>query len=520
MKRFALASALIAAVAAACSLGLDESKIATSESDSGIVEPEDSGELPTDTGTSPPGKDVLTPPVDASTVCQGDQDCKAGGCLGATGKCDTASHACVYDVCKQTMACKRAQCDMGSNTCRPPGDVNFRSGTFRVKDSSNNFSGIACDPASNCFAAVYPFLFIGLPTGVVAYSAADPNPDALSVPPIPVVGAPFIPNWIVASGRRVYLIEKPLVISTPPPPSKIRIAWIDVPSDPFAKQITARTSFLAMSDVNKVDWVFRGPGDELFLVTNENSIHFPTAKVQPPLLEPSSLPSVQNTNISGVPVATSGGRLVTYLSGPRFGLESGTGGTSPTYAGTSQQLDILAVTSRQGIVGVGGATLPGVIAQGPRGGLVWSVSQYDSYDGVDGDGNPYTVTGTHYATLAWILQDDLAAPAAFSAAIQGNVTTYSQDPGVRDVAGPLAFFDADNVLLAVRKPGDEGSTRIQVATHTGQNVTSDQAKILDLPAGVPVNKVGLATAHGFGYVLTADSPTSANVYIVAPSCAP
>ncbi len=508
-NRSFLAVPLALLAGGACSLGLDESKLDVSdETGDGQFSPE-SGAL--DAGRADTGGEASAP-IALPTTCQSDQDCSTkAACLSGSGRCDLPSHTCLFDVCKQPNACTRARCEgQGSKTCGAAEPLKFSAGRFRLGGA------LGCgDNKTQCFAAVYPFLFVGLTTGVFAYSLADPNPA--SVTPIPVTGAPVFPSWIVASGRRVYFVEDGVPIQGTSAPSKVRIAWVgDVPSNPFATRIVANTSFVTMPDVPQISFVFPAPNGGVALVSDIPAASYPTARAQQPA-ELSPLPSTQNMGWEGQPVAMSGDRLVAYIPGTafRFGLENAAG---TSFAGPSAAL---------AIVGSGESLyvrphppqlpdpLPGALAQGPLGGLVWAVSVVDS-----ARGSP----STHYASISWILPDGTSPIAAFSAATTANVETYTAPNEVQEVVGALAPLDANNVLVSVRKPGDDPSTRLRVAVlrqaDGGSSIAVDPARRYDLDQpSVGLSRVGLAATNGFGYAIAIDSPPGdTTVHVIAPSC--
>jgi len=538
LNRAAVLTFLGSLAIAACSLGLDESKIATAlenEAGSDFADPPSTVD---GADASVPGRDGSLP--DAGE-CHSDQDCKApAACL--TGRCDTASHTCFYDVCKQAAACKRMQC-VGQTQCGNLADVRFESGTFPVKNA------LACggDP-TRCVAAVYPFLFVGVrsdsTSGMAAYSLADPNPDPTSFLQIPVTGVEFFPDWVIASGRRIYAIESPVKVNGDMPPSKARIAWIDVPRNPFAP-LVAQTSLVTLSDVTRTDWVFPAPGDSVFLVASDDATHYPTAIAQL-LTEPVTLASAHNNGSVGRPIAASGDRLVTYSfdNGHTFGLETAAGTTSSAFAGKSGALGI-AAGGGESVFPVrtnGQTSLPGSIAIGPNGALAWGVSVTDGFSFSCCDTccvrgcficncRTCAISPTHYARVSRILPNGNGAVSAFDTDVQANVETYPQSPAstARDVMGPMAFLNADNLLVAVKSAGDENKTHVRVVTFypkqppdagadAGPETSVSQA--ITLPC--PIERVALVTANGFGYALAIDSPanTSATVHIIAPSCVP
>ncbi|MDB4935754.1 MAG: hypothetical protein JWP87_2726, partial [Labilithrix sp.] len=180
---------------ASCSLGLDESLIGQQ------AEASASDALTGSETTVPEGGDGALPPIQPEAgICTKDEDCKGtAGCL--TAKCDVPRKACVFQVCRQP-ACNSAACDMAGMKCGAAKPYKYRATQFPVG------AQIGCGGAlGRCFAAVYPFVFVGTANGVVAFAANDPqNPAPASVP---ISGLGFVPTQIVASGSRVYFLGSP-----------------------------------------------------------------------------------------------------------------------------------------------------------------------------------------------------------------------------------------------------------------------------------------------------------------------
>ncbi|HSO34859.1 MAG TPA: hypothetical protein VLT33_20155, partial [Labilithrix sp.] len=208
---------------ASCSLGLDESLIGrvaeggvdeSSVVDSFVVE----------------GGDGALPPINPEAgVCTKDEDCKGtAGCL--TARCDVPRKACVLQVCR-TPTCNSAACDVPTAKCGAAKPYKYRAAQFPVG------AAIGCGGAlGRCFAAVYPYVFVGTSNGVVAFAANDPQ--SATPPAIPLAGLGFVPTQIVASGSRVYFLGTPVGAGAS---SRVPMAYADVPPDPFAAKIAVTT---------------------------------------------------------------------------------------------------------------------------------------------------------------------------------------------------------------------------------------------------------------------------------------
>ena len=487
MKRLgsiALGASLVLAAAAlapaACTLGLDESLIgrvpdgSSPFGDGAVSEAGSGGDAIAEGGQ-------IEPPASA---CAEDKDCKpANACL--TGKCDLVRKACVYDVCKKDI-CTSSSCNVTNKTCGATfTPYKFRALTFPVTQG-----GVGCgnNPA-RCFVAVHPFVFVGTNNGVVAFSALDPNINPPAT--IPVIGLGFIPQAMVSSGSRIYFLGSVLGSA---PNYRIQVAWADVPSDPFASVITAKT-VLATFTKTSADLFLPGIPGEAFLV--HSASNFPTAILTAPIADPSKidpLPLAGFTNGES-PVAASGSRMVfQQFTGPggttvTFSLETGVGTGTPSNLG-DQNPPVGPVVQQQ------------YFAQGPDGSLVWSVAAV----------NPGPPSSVRTVRVVWLLADGNATK--FEVAQLQEVDTYTA-AGIPQVVGPIAWIDKDHVLMAHALSSNLSQTKIELVNKAtgvvgGKNFT----------VAFPVGQVGVAASAGYGYSITADSSTQATVSVLAPGCAP
>lgn len=251
---FALAGASTMLAAASCSLGLDESKIGAGQ-EAGVLDTNAPDTTAADAGDSGP-----TPGLPDAATCTKDDDCKAThGCL--KGKCDLSRKACVFDVCHET-ACNAAACDTNAKTCGAAKPYPYKATQFQVGAQ-----------VTGRIAAVHPWLFAQTATGILAFNVADTA--ATTPPPVPVVGLGFVPSQMVVSGSRLYFLAAP----TGPGPSRLPLAWIDVPSDPFASKIEAKSVLATYSRpaAEGVGLVARGGDTALLLGPQAQS--FPSATV-------------------------------------------------------------------------------------------------------------------------------------------------------------------------------------------------------------------------------------------------
>ena len=465
------------AVVAACSLGLDETKIAGG-GDGGV-----DGATPVDGGAD---GDAANP-----VACQNDPDCKpANACL--TGRCDKARGVCLYDLCPAA-ACKASVCNPSTKTCSVPTTYGFHAGSFKV-----TAGGVGCGGGGaggrRCFAAVFPFVFVGTTNGVVAYSVADPTDSSPAA--LPVAGLPFFPQNIVASGTRVYFVGA--VAGN----YKVPIAWVDVPGDPTVAKLSATTVFNSLQ-LPSIDRVFPDTAGGIYLVHDSVAKSYPAAHVTAPLKDLDALTFFATAGLpaGAAPFAASGSRLVTFRqeSGPNwaanFSLE-------PNAATGSAQ------NSGEGslVPSFGNSYLPAYVSHGSEGSLVFNTGAVNAPDG-----GGATLTA---ARLGWIVED--AGVTKVEATAKIDVEKYGVNPGVgADVPGPVAWLDSKRALVLAASAANTSQTAVQLATRDPQPAIVPGRRFV-LPF---VPSVLAATAsNGFGYVLAPDAPDSATVHMFGTGC--
>lgn len=475
---FAFAGA--AAAFSACSLGLDESKINGADGSAGdAIVPTDSGPLPD--GSNP-------------VQCNGDPDCKpANACL--TGKCDTARHQCAYTICATPMTCQASVCDTTSKTCSVPTKYGFHAGNFHISTGSIGCGG-GGNGARRCFAAQYPFVFVGTTNGVVARSVADPTDTSSDV--VQVGGLPFFPAFVVASGSRVYFVGS---VGGSGPDYKVPLGWLDVPTDPTVKSITAQAVFNTVQ-VPAIDGVYPDAKGGIYLVRGDGSKSFPVAHVTAPFKD---LDSVQFFPLAGIPqnagpVGASGSRIVTFVSigqyQNNFSLETNAASGSAQNGGNQD------ITSTLGPV-----SGPFYVAHGGDGSLIWTGNGLDLPDGGGG-----TTAATR---VAWILADQMAT--TFDGTAHVDVEAYGPPPGIGgDFPGPIAWIDQKHVLVVSAPNSNLQQAGVQIANREVSTPAITPNRKFVLP--FHPSELGAAASNGFGYVLTPDQVSGANVHVFASSC--
>jgi hypothetical protein len=486
----ALAAIVPIATVVACSLGLDEGLIGAQQ-DGGASEggPIDEG------GSGDAGGDGATDGAHQQTgACSKDTDCKSALKCVTGGHCDPIVHVCSYDVCVQSMACNAAVCDSTGNSCSVPTTYGFHASSFKVTSG-----GVGCGNANRCFAAAYPFVFVGTTSGVVAYNVADPSSSSPSA--VPITGLPFVPAHVRGNGRRIFFVASPVGGGNN---THVAIAWLDVPGDPFAQSFNAQTVFLSYSQ-GSFNQAFPAANGALFLVSNDSSKAFPTALFAPPVPDGSGLGFFPSPGVAAGAsvVGASGTRLVTshwdgnaYMTS--FSFENGAGTSNAQNAG------------EQTASAMGEVYAQGFTTSASDGSILWSAPVANTPDG-----GSFTETA---ARMTWLVAD--AKATTFDAGTHVDIETYS--PPVyfgAPVAGPAAALDAKTaVVIAGAKEDPLRQVSVQIASRAQTPASIVPNKRYVLP--VDVNAVGVATSNGFAYVLAADDPTNqtATVHVFAPGC--
>ncbi len=485
-----LTGAALVVAGASCSLDLDESKIDASK---------DGGFGRTDTGTTDALVATETGAVPTLGVaCTTDEGCPTtNGCL--KGRCDLSRKACAYDVCRPS-ACNVSACDQAAKTCAAPAPYKYRAGQFSVGQN------LTC---LNCAAAVHPWLFVVTATGVVAFNVSNPTNPA--PPQVPIVGLGFVPASMARSGSRVWLIGG----ATGAGPSRVPVAYIDVPSDPFVTRITAQSVLLTYNRPAEGVNAFPRANDSVLLYGPPPS--YPSAFLEAPLAEPATatatpLAPVLNTS----PVATSGTRLLmssVVNQAAAFNLVENAGGPTPTNGPTVELADATP------------ASVYRAFATSPDGAIFWSTGVHTGNLG-------FALTR---AVRGYFLVKDATSPITNGPGI--DIEVYGAgDNGIGPngaAAGPVALLDGSMALVTTAaKENPAALSAVQFVKReplavVGEGDAKTPRRLL-LP--VPVGTLVAAPAsNGIGFVVgneqgkpgePAGTATSATVYVFDPACAP
>lgn len=479
------------ALVASCSLGLDESKIGRDQ-DAGTGD--ETSTLDSNTNDQ---RDTAPPPINPEGgVCTKDEDCK-GTANCVTAHCDVPRKACVFTVCRET-ACNSSACN-GGTTCAPPKPYKYRAAQFPVAGP------IGCGGAiARCFAAVYPFVFVGTQTGVTAYSAVDPQATAPAT--VPVVGLDFVPVQIIASGSRVFFLGAAQGTTTL---ARVPIAWTDVPPDPFATTIPVQTVLATYQRSNADSITLLARGSDTALLVNNTGPNFPSAKIEPPIADPFTLtPFTITSAVGDVPYGMSGLRLV-------MGQLNGVGATQFAFVPNAGDTGA-AATAPVAIASATPGAAPFYFAQSADGAFAWS---YVSLNGAPPGPPPPTVKAARVYFLT------AGGEAAFDPAAGIDVETYPNLPLGTNSAGPIAMLDANRAMVLTAIPANPATTtNVSFVTKSPALalVKNADMSIRRSPINLAVTQLAAAGSNGLGYVLAVDpaTPTIPQVYVFDPGCAP
>ena len=460
-----------------CSLGLDESKIGAAP---------DAGTLPdgdTPDTFRPPVTDGATEAGGLPTACTRDDECATkDACL--KGRCDLERKACVFDVCL-TATCNAGTCDEATRVCGAPKPRTFRAATFPIG------AGVGCGGAlgtpQRCIAAVYPYVFVGTTNGVVAFSSSDPS--SASPQAVAVKGVGFLPTSIVASGNRVFLLGGSTTVGAV---SRVQIAVVDVPTDPFRRELVAST-ILSSFDRPSGDVLLEREGSGAFLLQLSAPANFPTGIVREPIGEPLDIKSSPFPPVPGAtPVASSGSRIIVEA----FSVQAISTMSFITMAGTAQA----AKDQETALTAAGSVTGQRTFATTQGGAVYWSVAQLTA---------PPPANTLRAARGHFLVAD---AAATFVPAGGIDIAVYPNIPAANQVIGPVALIDKDTALVSAAVPTALTTTDIKIHKRatglTPQKVTLTQ----------PVTQLGASASSGLAYVLAAESPTAASVHVFDAAC--
>jgi hypothetical protein len=468
---------------AACSLDLDESLIPSEAGAGAQAGAAGSGGGGTGGGgTGGTGGKI----IDSGGACDADKQCETeGGCI--EGRCATGT--CVYEICPVTTACTARSCDTTASTCSSPNSFGFKAHTLPLDDEIG-CSGIA----SRCVAGMDDYVFVGTTAGLLAYRVLSPSAPEL----INVQAPPFAITRMIATERR-------LIILGPTAANKLSIAWIDLPSDPLATDLTTSTAAVDFTDTYST--LYPADAGGFYLVQNSALNLYPSALLTPPLTNQTAvtlfpaagLPSGQSV------VAASGKRLVTYrtdtsgsVQKPTFGFVQDAGTSNAQGSTTEQSFDFNAPTSL-------GAHQ---FHSGYDGSLVWSTNRLALEDG-----GPLQADGV---VLYWPLVGNLTT---FDDKATVVVASYNKSSANAVLAGQTALISPSLAITTAAYPPDPQQTLVRSVIRNGTSLSlgTETPPVLSFA----ITQIGVTASRRFGFILTPSSTAPSlktTLHIFAPGC--
>jgi hypothetical protein len=467
--------------------------------------------------------------VDAATPlapsrCALDTDCvPPNPCY--TAHCDTVVGACAYALCEAPRACAMATCNPNGFTCEDTVDYGFRTTRYGVPDVT-----LGCASPNDCVAAAFPFLFVGTKSGSAVALVVDDR-IAKAARTVPIRALSLAPARIVTSGRRVWFVGD---VQGSAPPYRLPLAYLDVPSDPTARELVATT--LTVGYPYPTVSAFPAPDGALFAVFDDPSQGFPTAVLAPPFPEQPALglanpeaadagPAPPSGNvpmyrIAAPPagasvVAASGARLVVY----RTGLVSLVGAAGSAGAAAGAEMAINPALP---------ALAPPLFFQGADGTVVATAS-------IVADPPPPDCDCTSHARLQWIFPNGFSPTADIGQIVDAEIheNPNAPAPNVTCHACALSYFSAPSLAAWI----DPHTALVAAAATDPQRALTAVRSITRDPIAAPVSRravtaanetpkgnfatdrIALASAHGLGYLVVADGEgNGVTLSIFDPAC--
>lgn len=235
-------------VLAACSLGLDASKLTVAD---------EAGVNP----TVDAGPDVPLKPGEIR--CQSKQDCNDGGCLEG----DCIGGVCKYEVCPTgEFPCQHRACV--DNKCTQPSPHHFVAQHLVL-----GTAGLGCnDSLGACVAVSYPFAFVGPKTGdVAAYPLTDLASSAdggFAPTAVKLQNLTFRPTRIIANHDRVWLIGP---VATRGSTREVPVAWIEVPTNPQVSTLPVSSGTLTLPSTGDIAGAVPGANKGLIVLLGDGT---------------------------------------------------------------------------------------------------------------------------------------------------------------------------------------------------------------------------------------------------------
>lgn len=464
-------------------------------------------------------------PVDAPRSkdrCTADVDCKPpNGCYSP--HCDVVLGACTYALCEpKGRACAAGRCNTTTMTCSDANDYAFRTTRYKLAAM-----GLGCPSnATACFAAIYPFVFVGTKSDVLVLRADDLV--ATSPSPVAHTGGAVKPARLVASGRRLWIVGDAEGAAAP---RRLPVSWIDVPSDPTVRSVAVQSTVIAWPYAESV--AFAAPDAGLFLASGDANEGYPTTILRPPFpakptaavsnpadaAPPSPPPTHPMVRVNAPP-----GSVLAGSSGSRLLVDRATVFNVITGAGTpSAELQ-----ADQALQPPWLAFSVPRFAQGPDGVVLLTAP-------IIADPPLPDCNCTTHERLAWILPNAVANGVDAYQAIDGEGYTSPQlDGGTCHQCVPnyvtlpslATWIDAKTVLLAAPASGPPPMQALTAVRVLSRDPLAANGRRRFVPAATEtpsgnfaVDRIALASSNGLGYLLVADAQgDNVNLSIFDPRC--
>ena len=455
------------------------------------------------------------PPIDATDATDGPADASVPDTFVRVDRCDAATdcpkltnrcyptprcleNTCVYPVCDVGEVCTSGVCTDAS-ICAPASTKHkFNATSYALDDSVHLGCLTERNPAEDCVAAAFPFVFIGTTTGVVALRADDFTAQEPTPVPVEADGVAVVPKHIVVSGRRVWILGTPTGGTLP-------IAWIDVPGDPTTKALRQVGRVISYPQSPVVG--FAAPNGGLFLVHNGPE-GVRAAVVTAPLVD-NAVAEAGPVPISegGVVVAARGEGLVEYRA-------TSSRATYNVIVGASVSDDETFQPDAGFFIG------SPTFGSGPNGSVFVSQPVADPPDA--------DCRGTSHASVAWLYPETTATGPILTDKYVANTSTDASC-AVYPPAGYVqpdsfaTFIDPRTVLLVASHgnpyPPGTGDGSADVWLVHGDDPSASTRVQTDGSFGS--DRIGLTSSSGFGYLVVGDDAGShLTLTIFDPSCPP
>jgi hypothetical protein len=452
--------------------------------------------------------------------CAQDSDCIApDACY--TPHCDTSHGRCWYGLCEVAgKACSAGSCNPTTRRCEGETDYGFRTTSFALTATP------ACTDPTSCVAALWPFVFIGTASGVVATFVDDPLASAARSLSVSGFDGPV--TKLVASGSRLWILGA--LSASDAGSATLPIGFVDVPSDPTVRRLEATTTSFDFPLAAAT--AFPAPDGALYVSIDSPAKGFATALVNAPLpprgqfaiagegagtakgpsdytLQPASGVNVD----AGVLAASSGDRLVVHSYPSTYVILASPGSPS-------------ARAEAPAVATFPPPLVPPSFAQGPDGALLLGGSL--SAD-LPGDCNCTSV-----ARARWLFANGSASTIAMDTAVDVEDYQNAQVAGqaCHTCAGsyflPLtrvAWLDSNRALVATAA-SDPSENRVRAAVRvvTRDPLGADPKRRFVLPANelptgnFAAERIALTTDRGLGYLVVTSATQRSQLSVFDPRC--